>query len=296
MTPEQLRYLIETIEKGSFVEAAKSIFCTPQAVAKGIGCLEKELGVKLFIRDGRNIYPTDIALETVNMSREILGSMLDLQNYVNIRNQALFDDDILRLGVEITPYRGSVLPDSVSKDWKAAHPDVKLTVVPCFGMDICEMLENGLIDAALTLSRKNSPLFFCNKVYKTKFFLVLSSTHPYASKRKIRIEDLASTMLAMPYFTHEVYSSLITELKRNKLNPPDFTPLCPFRSCHESFLYQGGGIITLPTSPLLEPNDSLTHIEISEEVRLWNSVHVVCRLDSEQRAASILHAFLQKYR
>jgi DNA-binding transcriptional LysR family regulator len=77
----QLEYLIATIDLGSYARAAKSLYVTPQAVAKGISDLERELKIKLFVKSGRGIEATsDGAL----LATKIIQSCEDLKRYANV--------------------------------------------------------------------------------------------------------------------------------------------------------------------------------------------------------------------
>ena len=53
MTLGQLRSLLEVAETGSVREAAERLFVTQPAVSSQIAALQKELGVRLVVRDGR---------------------------------------------------------------------------------------------------------------------------------------------------------------------------------------------------------------------------------------------------
>ena len=45
MNTEHLRYFITTVETGSYAEAARILFITPEGVSKAIKTLEKDYGV-----------------------------------------------------------------------------------------------------------------------------------------------------------------------------------------------------------------------------------------------------------
>jgi DNA-binding transcriptional LysR family regulator len=57
--PKLLNVLVETVRTGSFTGAADVLHCSPGAVSKSIGRLERDLGVRLFHRTTRQICLTD---------------------------------------------------------------------------------------------------------------------------------------------------------------------------------------------------------------------------------------------
>lgn len=81
MTPEQLAYVVETVEQGSFARAARATYCTPQAVSKGVRELERELGVCLFERRGKGVVPTGCALELAQDARAVLCDLARLREH-----------------------------------------------------------------------------------------------------------------------------------------------------------------------------------------------------------------------
>lgn len=53
MNFNQLSYLVEAARLGSFSMAATQLYVTPQTVSKALGEFEDELGITLFVRNGR---------------------------------------------------------------------------------------------------------------------------------------------------------------------------------------------------------------------------------------------------
>ena len=53
MTLQQLRYFLATCRHGSFTAAADALFIAQPSVAEQIRRLEQEVGVRLFVRTGR---------------------------------------------------------------------------------------------------------------------------------------------------------------------------------------------------------------------------------------------------
>ncbi|MEU8105850.1 LysR family transcriptional regulator [Nonomuraea muscovyensis] len=59
--PEHLRTLREVIRRGSFAAAANRLGYTPSAVSQQMTALEREIGVRLFIRSAHSVLPTNAA-------------------------------------------------------------------------------------------------------------------------------------------------------------------------------------------------------------------------------------------
>ncbi|WP_449135845.1 LysR family transcriptional regulator [Senegalimassilia anaerobia] len=62
MNIQQLSYFSTAVDTNSFKETARTHFVTPAAISKALRDLETELGIKLFVKEGRAIVPTEKAL------------------------------------------------------------------------------------------------------------------------------------------------------------------------------------------------------------------------------------------
>lgn len=69
---EQLECLVQIAETGSFTEAAKRLYLTPQAVSMSMKQLERELGQQLIIRENNKTVFTLYGEEIVESARKIL--------------------------------------------------------------------------------------------------------------------------------------------------------------------------------------------------------------------------------
>lgn len=86
MTLEQLRYFLALYDERSFTEAARSFFITQPALSNSIARLEKELGRKLFDRDGHDLLPTEFGEDIAGYARRIVGSYDEMMRYVDLAN------------------------------------------------------------------------------------------------------------------------------------------------------------------------------------------------------------------
>ena len=71
MTIQQCRYVIEVERKGSFNEAAKSMFVAQTSISSAIAALEQELGIKIFERTKKGVILTAEGAEFIKYARSI---------------------------------------------------------------------------------------------------------------------------------------------------------------------------------------------------------------------------------
>lgn len=74
MTLQQLTYFIATAEHGSFNAAARALFCSQPAVSDPVRKLEGELGVELFVRQGRGLALTSAGRTFLAHARRVVDT------------------------------------------------------------------------------------------------------------------------------------------------------------------------------------------------------------------------------
>ena len=82
MEPEQLRIFLAVAEHGSFTAAAKALFVSHSTTSRAVAALEQELGLPLFLRQGRSVALTQ-AGETLKPEAErLLGLMEEIKQKI----------------------------------------------------------------------------------------------------------------------------------------------------------------------------------------------------------------------
>jgi DNA-binding transcriptional LysR family regulator len=74
---EDMRILVEVVERGSFSAAAERLALTKQLVSRRVMALEERLGVQLLVRTTRRIALTDLGQDYVDRARRILAEVED---------------------------------------------------------------------------------------------------------------------------------------------------------------------------------------------------------------------------
>jgi len=121
MNLQQLRYVRALAELGSFVEAANQCAVTQPTLSNGVARLEKELGVRLFVRTTRSV-------ELSEFGRHLLPSIADLLNAQTVllakaRELAHPAQRIVRIGV--SPLVGIELVSLIVEPFRRTHPTLE---------------------------------------------------------------------------------------------------------------------------------------------------------------------------
>lgn len=122
----QLETFIVVADLGSFNKAAEALYITPPAVTKQINFLEKDLGLKLFIRTHRGLVLTEAGKSLYKDAKYIIQYC---KESVERAKKAMEEkDNIIRIGTSpMTP------ANSLVREWskiQKKYPDIKLQMIP----------------------------------------------------------------------------------------------------------------------------------------------------------------------
>ncbi|MBW5446393.1 LysR family transcriptional regulator [Cohnella sp. CFH 77786] len=86
MTLQQLKYVIEIVNRGSMNEAAKRLFISQPSLSNSIADLEVEMGITIFERSNKGITLTKEGAEFISYARQVVEQAELLQNrYLNAK-------------------------------------------------------------------------------------------------------------------------------------------------------------------------------------------------------------------
>lgn len=195
MTLQQLKYVIAIAEKGSINEAAKVLYLSQPSLTNAVHDLEKELGIRLFIRTNKGIRVTHEGDEFLRYARQVIEQVV------------LLEDKYLKKGPEKQYFHISAqhynfvvraFVDLV-QDYSLDEYDLALSEEKTY--DIIEDVREGRSELGILYlaefnrkvimrTLKESNLTF-TELYTTRPYIFISARHPLAQKETIRLEDLA---------------------------------------------------------------------------------------------------------
>lgn len=90
MEIKQLEYVLMAAEMGSFNKASEFLYTTQSNVSKVISSLEKELGYRIFKRQGGGVVLTDAGRALFEQSQQIIGILENLKTFKSLENRKCF--------------------------------------------------------------------------------------------------------------------------------------------------------------------------------------------------------------
>lgn len=207
MNLEQLQYIIEVSKLGSLTKAAQKLHVTLSAISQSISLLEKELGVRLFVRSrGQNTLPTEEGKAVIERATEILKKINELKEEVDTYKNTLSGE----LRIATIPGPMHLLVDTVTQ-FKKDFPDVKIKIFEQGPKEIVENILEDKIDIGLIVLNeeylpKNSNLVF-DVVLEGKMVVAVNSESQIAKKALITPEMLIKETLVL--FDDEIIQQYI---------------------------------------------------------------------------------------
>ena len=176
----KLRYFYTVATLGTVTRAAEEIHIAQPALTKAIKQLEEELGVPLFYKKGRNIFPTVFGEYLQNKLEGVFplidGIVGELEALKGERN----------LTVKLNVLAASTVVTDAVVSYKKAHPEV-----------IFQMIQNeteGDCDVSVSANNvdfKALPAFSRRCVMEEKIYLAVPSESQYAKRESIALKEVS---------------------------------------------------------------------------------------------------------
>ncbi|MGN1378719.1 MAG: LysR family transcriptional regulator [Dorea sp.] len=183
-----LRYFVTLAHLEHYTKAAEILAITQPSLSHAIASLEKELGVKLFEKDGRNVALTKCGqafLKDVEQALSMLDSSVSkLQMTGNGEGRI----DI----VELRTLSSAVVPNYI-KGFLDSRPEKKIDFYfhssTGFTSDMIQGLKDRKYDIAFCSLMENEPLIDFVPIVRQKLVLIVPNGHPLERYRTIELKD-----------------------------------------------------------------------------------------------------------
>lgn len=137
-----LRYFTEVVRQQSFTRAAEHLFVTQPTISKMMKQLEDELGMPLFIREGRSFRLTDAGRVAFERGQDVLSAMTrmrtELSDLVSLERGELV--------VGLPPMSGGAFFAPVVSAFRERYPNIELKVVEDGAIAIESSVRSGQLE------------------------------------------------------------------------------------------------------------------------------------------------------
>lgn len=244
----QIQYFMEVAKREHVTEAATVLHVAQSAVSRQIFNLEKELGVNLFIREGRNVKLTMIGqmfLEHMEQAMKVIEeAQREIEEYLDPMKGTI------RIGFP-SSLASYTLPTSISA-FRENYPQVKFQLKQGTYKELIEGVMNGDFDMALIGPvPKHEKKVLGTTLFTDNIVALLPSSHLLAKQSAIKLSQLreeAFVLFPKEYILREIIVQACEQL--------GFQPKVSFEGVDidsiKGLVSAGLGITLIPEITLVE--------------------------------------------
>lgn len=267
MNLDYVRHFLVVARLSSFTKASKELYIGQSTLSRHISLLEEELGVLLFIRDGRSLELTDPGKVLFEEGARLVEHSDNLKRRV-LKAGSAEGNAILEILTPTTVFPALYDCNRVFKD---LYPSVRVVLNRIFHESIVEMLNSGCADFAI------SPYFeldVCEKypefayefAWHDNFFILCGKKHPLArqEKKQISVKEIDSSDLVVH---SRKQANILLRMWEGLSSVPPFTIKDDAPRTREELLLQidlGKKITVVPGTQTADLKERFCLIEITD--------------------------------
>ncbi len=190
MNLQQLRYFSEIVRRGLKIsDAADALYTSQPNISKQIRQLEEELGVDIFVRNGKRVVAlTEPGQEMLDIARRILHDADNLRQV----GQEFHSQDSGPLTIATTHTQARYILPPVVKQFIRRYPQVKLGLHQGNPTQIAEQVLNGEADVAIaTESLTEYDGLVTLPCYEWHHCVVVPPKHPLLDEKRLTLAKIA---------------------------------------------------------------------------------------------------------
>ena len=186
MNLKQLEAFVQVAEDGSFSKAAKGLFLTQPTVSAHISALEKELNIRLFIRNTKEVALSDDGKELYKYARQIV----DIEKKIEARFGSQKGDDKHCITIAASTIPAQYLLPKVLLKFSERYPEEQLKLMETDSSQVVTQVVDHMVDIGFTgtvLEKKH-----CKYIpfYKDELAIITPNTEKYQKFRE-QVDDIS---------------------------------------------------------------------------------------------------------
>lgn len=216
MDLHQLYIFTKVVEQKSFSRAAEALYLSQSTVSSHIQSLEKNLGVTLFDRVGRENILTPYGERLYFWAQKLL--QLKDQALLDIKQSAEKLAGGIRIGVSSVP--GQFILPKMIKDFRSHYSLVTFSINQWPSKTVAERVLNGIVDVGVLGEKYENDKLQYFPLLKEK--LVLLASKDFTIKEPVTIESISQYPFVMRNSNSGTKSMLDKFLKRHNMKESQF--------------------------------------------------------------------------
>ncbi|BEV73685.1 MULTISPECIES: LysR family transcriptional regulator [unclassified Paludibacterium] len=182
-----LRYFTEVVRQQSFTRAAEKLFVTQPTISKMMKHLEDELGMPLFIREGRSFRLTDAGRVAFDRGQDVMAAM----NRMKAEMADLVSLERGELVVGLPPMSGGAFLAPVVSAFREQYPNIELKMVEDGALAIENSVRTGQLEIGAAVLPVDSQTFEQFGFVRDPLCVVAPAGSPWQGKQSVKLADVA---------------------------------------------------------------------------------------------------------
>ena len=186
MNLKQLEAFVQVSESGSFSKAAKELFLTQPTISAHISSLEKELNVRLFIRNTKEVSLSDDGKDLYRYAKQIT----DLEKAIEERFYMDSDDGKHFITIAASTIPAQYLLPKVLMCYRERYPKEQIKIMETDSSEVVTQVVDHMVDVGFTgtvLEKKH-----CQYIpfYKDELAVITPDTPEYRILKEQNRDDI----------------------------------------------------------------------------------------------------------
>ena len=186
MNLKQLEAFVQVSESGSFSKAAKELFLTQPTISAHISSLEKELNVRLFIRNTKEVSLSDDGKDLYRYAKQIT----DLEKAIEERFYMDSDDGKHFIAIAASTIPAQYLLPKVLMCYRERYPKEQIKIMETDSSEVVTQVVDHMVDVGFTgtvLEKKH-----CKYIpfYKDELAVITPDTPEYRILKEQNRDDI----------------------------------------------------------------------------------------------------------
>ena len=185
---DRLRMFLAVAEHRSFTKAARALYISHSTTSRSVAALEAELGVPLFVREGRSVYLTAAGELLQKEGTQLVDKALALENAVRNTGKGAQG----RLTISARPVWSPEIADAC-RTFCREYPEVSLELYSHAAADTVTAVLEGDADLGLSFSfllPEQDTVMQTRRLSGEKFCVVVPMENALAAARSIKANEL----------------------------------------------------------------------------------------------------------
>jgi DNA-binding transcriptional LysR family regulator len=287
----QLQAFVEVARTRNVSRAAESLFLTQPALTARLQRLEDDLGARLFARTPRGMRLTEAGQAFLPHAVKALETIADGRHAVN----AFERGGAGRLALGAAPAVSTYVLPGILKRFSIAHPRVQVNVRTGHSEEVLDLVLREQVDLGLVRALRH-PDIATTPLYEDRLILVVDPAHRFASRRSVRLEELAREQLVL-FDRTSSYTELTNALFRGAGVQPEAVMELDNIDAAKKMVQEGIGLALLPSTAARGELEAgiLREVEVEDAEPVRRQIVAVRRRDRGAPTGAV-EAFLATLR